>query len=122
MRNLYSGQLEKVTLFAREPNMKASVTHPVILYDCRWSRIVKAGQQLDDEQTSDMNRMLHIPRAELQRVGVNYINPIYQFMDQEGRYWQAESDTPIVSQLWENVIDVNCHRIDPTGLTNIIRK
>lgn len=112
---LYAGQLETVRLLAREPNFSASVEREVVMFRCRWRQITKQGQILDDEQSSDMRRELMIPRTELDRVGVAYINACYRFIDKENRYWQAESDTPIVNRLWENYVSVSCKRIDPTN-------
>lgn len=110
---LYASQLETVTILKRNPDMNASVVTPYVLFNCRWSRLTKKGQQLDNEDTSNYQRTLHIPRAELDRVGVNYINALDRFVDLEGRYWEAESQSAIVVKLFQQHICVPCYIINP---------
>ena len=80
-KTLYAGQLETVTLLKRNPDMDASVVTSYVLFNCRWSKLTKKGQQLDGEDTSNYQRTLHIPREELDRVGVNFINALDRFID-----------------------------------------
>jgi hypothetical protein len=110
---LYAGQLETVTILKRNPDLNASVVTAYDLFNCRWSRLTKRGQQLDGEDTSNYRRTLHIPRAELDRVGVNYINALDRFIDQENRYWQAESQLTITVKLFQQHICVECFSINP---------
>lgn len=112
-RTLYAGNLEEVRLLKRNPNFDASVVTAYQLYECWWSRITKQGEQHDNDTMSNHRRTLHIPKSELDRVGVAYINPLDRFVDEQGRYWQNEGDEPIEIKLWENHIDVNCRRTDP---------
>jgi hypothetical protein len=112
-RVLYGGIMEKVRLLKRNPNMNASVVTNYVLYQCWWTRISKSGQQHDNETMSDHRRTLHIPRCELDRVGVHYINPLDVFVDEQGRYWQNEGDEAIDAKLWENHLDIPCRKTDP---------
>lgn len=112
-RVLYGGQLEKVTLLKRDPNLRAMVVTSHLLFTCWWSDLTKTGQQLDNDVTSNHRRKLHIPTSELKRVGVNYINPLDVFIDEQGRHWQPESTTTIEAKLWENHLDIECLRTEP---------
>ncbi len=112
-RTLNAGQLEKVRLLKRNPNMQASVITAHQLFECWWHDLVKQGQQHDNDVQSDHRRTLHIPTAELKRVGVAYINPLDVFVDEQNRYWMPESDSRIEAKLWENHLCVPCRRTDP---------
>lgn len=112
-RTLYAGQTERLRLLKRDPNLKAMIVTPHLLFTCWWSDLTKEGQQLDNDVTSNHRRTWHVPVSELRRVGVNYINPLDVFVDVEGRYWQPESTNKIDSLLFENYLDIECRRTEP---------
>lgn len=112
-KKLYAGELETITLLKRDNNFRAMVITKYTLFNCRMGQITKSGEQLDNDQTSNMRRTLHIPREELDRVGVQYLKALDTFIDSQNRFWQAQSDTTITGKLWENHYDVECVRIDP---------
>ncbi len=112
-RVLYATELQTLTLIKRGDDQREGVQVTYLLYECRWSRIYKTGEPYQGDMVSDHRRLLHIPRIELDRVGVNYLNPIDRFVDQEGRYWQPESTTLLTLQLFENHYCVQCLRVDP---------
>ena len=112
-RVLYSTEMESVTLLKREDDQREGVVTSLILYQCRWSRIFKQGEPYQGDMFSDHTRVLHIPRVELDRVGVPYINAIDRFIDEQGRWWQPESTTLIRIQLFENQLCIACLRVDP---------
>lgn len=112
-RTLYGGRLEQIRLLKRNPNMNASVVTAYQLYQCWWSDLEKSGQQHDGQFMSNHRRTLHLPKCELDRVGVNFINPEDVFVDEQGRYWQNEGDTAIDANLWENHLDIHCRITDP---------
>lgn len=113
MRSLYSGQLKKVTMLIRRDHMDAATVRSVVLFNCRWSKINSGGEQHDGDVTANMTKTIHIPKSELARVDVLHVNALTRFIDEKGRYWEPESGNPIVSQLWENHLCLQCRRTDP---------
>lgn len=113
MRGLYAGQLEDVTLLKRGDDQQQGTVRSAKLFGVRWSKIYKAGQTIQNDMISDHRRQLHVPAAELERVGVSHLNPLDRFVDQSGRYWQPESTTTITVKLLETHVCVQCLRVDP---------
>lgn len=107
-RTLYAGQLETVTLLKRDDDQQEGTVRSVVLFDVRFSRIRKAGQPLRGDVSTGLFREIHIPRIQLDRVGVAYINVLDRFVDQSGRTWQPETDQPIQVKLFENHVCVMC--------------
>lgn len=116
-RLLYSGKgmLQRVTLLKRDFDQRMGTVTSFLLFGCRWSRMWKTGQPIQEDMLSDHTREIHIPVIELSRVGVNIknINPADRFIDREGRYWQPESPQTITLQLLQTHLCVACVRIDP---------
>lgn len=111
-RTLYGpGILETVTLLKRNDNQQQGVVRSVKLFDCRWGQIAKQGETYDGDMTSDHRRQLHIPRIELERAGVNYLNPADRYVDKQGRTWCNESTEVIDIKLMENHVCVWCQRL-----------
>lgn len=111
-RTLYGpGILESVTLLKRDDNQRQGVVRSVKLFDCRWGQIAKQGETYDGDMTSNHKRTLHIPRIELERAGVNYINPADRFVDESNRTWVNESTDVIDIKLMENHVCVTCQRL-----------
>ncbi len=111
MRGLYAGQLENVQLLKRNPNQQMGTVTAFQLYGVRWSRIHKSGEIIDGEVQSSHPRRLHIPEAELNRVGVTYIDPADRFVDEQGRTWQPEATTTITQQLFRTHFCCDCLRV-----------
>ena len=109
-RSLYAGQLEEVKLLKRDDDQRQGTVRAVILFDCKWSSIRKAGQTLDGDVDSVHTRRLLIPKVELEAAGVNHLNPLDRFTDEQGRTWQPESTTGIDVKLFENFIACDCLR------------
>jgi hypothetical protein len=122
---LYAGQTESVTLLKRNDDQQEGTVRAITLFDCRRSMITKTGQAINQDTTSEMRTIWHIPSLELERNGVNWINPLDQIRDNQNRYWEPESTTEIIVRLFSTQVDVQCLRIDPpevqvlTGQTNI---
>ena len=112
-RVLYSSELESCTLLKRSDDQQQGTVRAVVLWDIRWSMIHKSGETYRHEQQSNHYRSLHIPRIELDRVGVQYINPLDRFVDQEGRTWQPESGETITIKLFQNHVCVACQMLVP---------
>lgn len=110
--HLYLGQTEKITILKRNDDMDAAVVTPHVIYRARWSRILKHGQPIAGDEATDHFRQLHIPRSELDRVGILHINVLDRFVDKKNRTWQPETNQVIRVQLFENEICVDCRRCD----------
>lgn len=112
-RTLYAGWNETVTLLKRGDDMLGSIVTTHLLFDVRPGQIWKTGEPIAGQMASDHRRTWHIPRIELDRVGVNYINALDRIVDKDGRYWQPESTTRIGDKLGMQHIDVDCLLTDP---------
>lgn len=106
-RRLYATELESVTLLKRKDDQKQGTVTSHKLFQCRWSRTIKTGEPLAGEMLSSHAAQLHIPRIELDRIKVHYINPIDRFIDRKGRTWQPESTTTITEKLFSNHVCVD---------------
>lgn len=109
-RITFAGQLESVTLRKRGDNQQQGTVRTITLYQCRWGLHTKTGETLDGDMNVSHFRMLHIPRAELDRVGVAYLNPTDEVIDAQGRHWNTESDDTIAVKLFENHVDIQMKR------------
>ena len=107
-RTLYATILESVTLFKRKDDQKGGVINTYVLFGCRWSMVHKSGQIIDGDFATGERKRLHIPIIEMERVGVPYINAADKFLDEQGRYWEPESDTEITIKLFLNHFCVDC--------------
>jgi len=105
--------LESITLLKRSDDQQEGTVTSYKLFQCRRGRITKTGEPISHDMTSDHRASWHIPRVELDRVGVNYINAADRIVDYRGRYWQPESTTPIEIKIFENQLTIPCLRIDP---------
>ncbi len=113
-KHLYAGLdvLETVTLLRREDNQQAGTVTKFLLFNCRFSRIFRAGQEIDGSMSSENRRTLHLPKSEMDRQGVGPIRNLDRFVDKSGRTWEPESPVTITEKLAEQHIDVPCLRID----------
>lgn len=113
-RRLYAGQLQRLTLLKRDDDLRQGTVRSCSLFQCRRSEITKTGQTIQHDMTSNNRCTWQIPRTELDRVGVNYLNPLDRFYDPvDGGTWEPESTTLITVRLFGNWISVDCLRVDP---------
>lgn len=105
--------LETVTLYKRGDDQLQGQVTQLKLFRCRWSKIQKSGQTVDGDVLNEHFRMLHIPRTQLDRVRVLYLNPLDTFVDKEGRWWRPEAPDIITVKMFENQIDLATQRITP---------
>lgn len=112
-RHLFAGMLETIRLLKRGDDQLQGVVTAFVLFECWRGQIFKTGQTIQRDMVSDHATRWHIPRTELDRVGIAYLNPLDLIVDGKGRYWQPESTTFITIKLFENHVDVDCLRIDP---------
>ena len=116
-RVLYGGQTERIRLHKRDDDQRQGTIATHVLYDVRRSAINKTGQTLDGDMNVGHTTRWHIPRAELDRVGINYLNPIdkVEQLDgvEAGNFWQPESDTQIDVKLFANMVVLDCKMLKP---------
>lgn len=114
-RRLYAGILETVTLLKRDNDQAQGTVTAYLLFNCRRDMMIKHGNPIHGEMTSDHRTAWMIPRTELERVGVNYLNVLDRIVDKENRYWQPENHEQIYIKLFSNYVDIACIRIDPSA-------
>lgn len=112
-RTLYAGQLETVELLKRDNDQREGVVTSYLIFNARRGQMVKTGEPIQGDMSSNHSTTWHIPASELERVGVEYINAADRFVDKDGWWWQPESTTSILVKLFTNWINVNCLRINP---------
>ncbi len=113
-RTLYAGWDQKLTLLKRGDDQDQGEVVAHTLFHCRRKQITKTGQTIQGEESSDHFTTWVVPRIELDRVGVAYLNNLDRFVDPiEGGTWQPESTTSILIKLGGNYINVDCQRVDP---------
>jgi len=112
-RKLYAGELETITLLKRNDDQGQTTVRSLKIFNVRKSPIVKTGQTIQGEMSSDERTVWHLFSVELENAGVDYINNLDRIVDSQGRYWQPESTVSIVRKLFENESHVECMRVDP---------
>jgi hypothetical protein len=120
--NLFSGQIQTVTLLKRNDDQQEGTVTAYTLYGCWRSRMTKGGQQIQGDMTADHQTVWHVPRNALlkaqpkaggQTVLISYLNNLDRIIDDHNRWWQPESDLSIDIALMEGMVKVICHRRDP---------
>lgn len=116
-RRLFAGQLVSVTLLKRKDDQQQGTVTAHKLFECRRDSITKTGEPIQGEMSADERTVWHIPRTELDRVGVAYLNALDRIVDYDGypsgRYWQPEAGQALENKLFETRYDVACVRVDP---------
>lgn len=116
-RRLFAGMLQKITVLKRDDDLQQGTVRSIVLYQCRISQYTKTGQTIQGDELSAHSCTWHIPQVEMQRTGINYFNPLDRIVDKFGRYWQPEAPQTISVKLFETHWDLECIRVDPTGIT-----
>ena len=112
-RKLYAGQLETVTLLKRGDDQSEGTVTAYVIFECRRSRIHKTGEPIQHDMVVGHTTVWHIPRIELDRIGVAYLSVLDRFVDQYNRFWQPESPQQLDIALFEDQLHVQCVRVDP---------
>ena len=114
-RRLYAGAgyLETVTLLKRKDDQQEGTVTAYTMHQCRRSRIQKQGEPLQGDMSADHRTVWHIPRTELDRIGIAYLNVLDRIVDKKQRYWQPESPDRLDIALFENQLHIQCVRVDP---------
>lgn len=126
-RVLYGGQLKTVTLLKRgEDQLQGNVT-ALTVFQARRSSIEKTGENIQGDETSLRTCFWHLPRTELDRVGVAWISNADRIVEAPDppspsplagrqRYWMPQADTKIEVRLFENMVKVECVSVNPPGV------
>lgn len=112
-RTLYSGILQSITLLKRDDNQQQGTVRSIKLHQCRQTMQYREGETLLRGMNVGNRCEWCLPRIELDRVGVAYINPLDRIVDSKGRYWQPEADNLITIKLFEVHVHLACKRVDP---------
>ena len=115
-RRLYAGEMETITCLKRNNDLQEGTVRTATLFDCRWSMIFKLGEPIHDDMAANDNRLLHVPRISMEKVGIEYFNAADRFVDKQGRYWMPEAPQTLTSKLWENHVCIECRRTDALRL------
>lgn len=119
-RKLYGGMLKTITILKRGDDQKQGSIVSYILYGCRRKKIYHEGEPIQRDMASADETVWQIPRAELDRVGILYLNAADTIVESvrnltKPRYWRPEANTMITDQLYENILNLDCVRCDPPG-------
>ena len=111
--------MQQITFYKRRDDQaEGQFFGTYTLYDCRRSMIHKAGEPIAGEMMSYHRTTWHIPKIEVTRVGLEYINPVDTIYDPiEQKWWRPESPQTITEKQWGTWIVVDCVRCDPPNLS-----
>ena len=114
-RRLYSGAgyLESVTLLKRGNDQSQGTVTSYAIYQCRRSRIQHTGNPIQNDEAIGDRTVWHVPKTELDRIGVAYLNALDRIVDKKGRYWQPEEPQVLDIALFENQLHIQCVRVNP---------
>ncbi len=114
-RRLYSGlgMLKSITLLKRGDDQAEGTVTAYKLFECRHSIISKSDQPIQNDMSASYRVVWHIPRIELDRIGVSYINALDRISEISDtgkvlRMWQPESTNQITEKLFENHVCIDC--------------
>lgn len=114
-RNLYSGlgMLKSITLLKRNDDQNENVVTSYVLFECRRSQIFKSDEPIQNDMSASYRTTWHIPRIELDRIGIAYINALDRILElsdtkKVNRVWGPEATTQIIGKLFENHVCVEC--------------
>ena len=107
----FGGQTETVTLLKRNDDQQEGTVTSYLVFRARHSKFEKTEEPLAGSMTATYKTIWHLPRVELDRIGIGYLNSADRIVDLRGWQWQPESTTVIVESLFMNEIDVYCLRV-----------
>ncbi|MDE2098086.1 MAG: hypothetical protein KGL39_12605 [Patescibacteria group bacterium] len=112
-RKLFAGQTETITLKKRGDDQNEGTITDYLLFTCRRSLFTKTGEQIALDETANTRCVWHIPKVELDRVGISWLNSLDRIVDGKNRWWQPEATTTITVKLFSQHVDLECLRVDP---------
>jgi len=107
-RHLFLPMLKTITLLKRNDDQAQGTVTPHKIYEAWRGQVFKTSETLQGDMLASHRTTWHLPRTELDRVGVHYINPLDVIVDDQGRRWQPEATTEIRVKLFQTHIDVDC--------------
>ncbi len=128
-RPLFGGQLVSVIILKREDDQKEGTVRSIRVFQCRRSALYRTGEPIQGEMGVDHRTVWHIPKVEMKRVGINYFNPVDRIVEDRDQFnqplhpsawhwWQPEAPTMITTKLFNNMVNIDCLRIDPPREVN----
>ena len=108
------GMLQTITLLKRGDDQQEGTVTSIVLFQCRRSAIHKTGEAIAGDMLSNHRTVFHIPRIELDRVGIQYITPLDRIVERwknsppSTRTWQPEATTMIDVKLMETHLCLAC--------------
>src|SRR4051812_14289144 len=116
---LYGQLLQTIKILKRDDDQREGTVTTYTLYDCRRSQITKLGEALLGEMSSIHRTRWHVPRVELDRVGIKYINVLDRIVDLQeqlpnGDYvtYQPESPQEIELKLVSQHVCIEALRVN----------
>lgn len=123
-KKLFAGLTKTVTLLKRNDDQQQGVVTKYQVFNCLRGAIHSQGETIQRDVTSDIRTTWTIPRQELDRIGVWYLNSLDRIIDYDSpqgipRWWQPEAQTGIDVKLREDYIVLACLRVDPPAGANL---
>ena len=112
-RCLYSGILQTIVVLKRNDDQQQGTVRSIKMFQVRQSMQTKTGEAIQGDMSSDVRCSWHIPKIEMDRVGIAYFNVLDRIVDKHNRYWQPEAPQTITNKLFEDHYCLDCVRIDP---------
>lgn len=82
-----------------------------LVFRCRHGEMEQTLEPLAGSLTAVFRTIWHVPRTELDRIGIGYLNSLDRIVDMRGWEWQPESTTEIHVKLFMNEVDLFCLRV-----------
>lgn len=112
-RKTFIGVSEKIEILKRRDNQNQGTVHRVVIFRARHTSQRKSKQTIKGDMSADHRTTWMLPTRELKDAGISHINALDRIVDSKGRYWQPESTTTIELDALENMVKVECLRVDP---------
>ena len=87
-RKSFSGVYEKVSLKKRNDNQQQGTVRNVTIFRARHGNQVKTKNTIQGDMSADHRTTWFLPRLELKRAGVSYINPTDRIVDEANLTWR----------------------------------
>ena len=120
----YAGMLQTVTLLKRGDDQAEGTVTSYTIFNVRRGKMFKHGEPLQGDMTVSYWTTFHIPRAELQRVGVAYLSTLDRIVENMPnandnttgtRTWQPEAPSRHSDKLFTDHYCVDCLLISQTN-------
>lgn len=112
-RCLYGSILQKVILLKRGDDQQQGTVTTYTLFNIRWSELHKSGETIQGDMDANHTTTIHIPRIEMNRIGVWYFSPLDRFIDVAGAIWQPESPQQFANRLFTNHVHIDVRMVVP---------